>query len=108
MTDTTSIGANELVSQAVGGTNTSFACDAWGRMTSAVYCEHHNGGYGKAGERATRGAYPMGRTAGDAPIVIPAQAGIQKAHEQDGVNAHWTPAFAGETNGAALMGRWCA
>ncbi len=26
--------ANELVSQAVGGTNTSFAYDAWGRMTS--------------------------------------------------------------------------
>ena len=34
MPDATSIDANELVSQAVGGTNTSFAYDAWGRMTS--------------------------------------------------------------------------
>jgi|GEM_PF-2560804 RHS repeat-associated protein len=34
MPDATSIGANELVSLAVGGTNTSFAYDAWGRMTS--------------------------------------------------------------------------
>ena len=91
MPNTTSIGANELVSQAAGGTNTSFAYDAWGRMTSGVYCEHDIGVGGKAGERATRGAHP---------IVIPAQAGIQRDHEQRGVNAHWTPAFAGETNGA--------
>ncbi len=89
MPDATSRVANELVSQTVGGTTTSFAYDVWGRMTYAVYCEHHNGVDGMAGEQAS--AYP---------IVFPAQAGIQKAHEQDAVDAHWTPAFAGETKGA--------
>ncbi len=34
MPDGPSIAADELVSQAVGGTTTSFAYDAWGRMTS--------------------------------------------------------------------------
>ena len=34
MPNAPSIAANELVSQAVGGTTTSFAYDAWGRMTS--------------------------------------------------------------------------